>query len=517
MGRRLAKKFELNARTLTGVILLSGFALTSSIVFQNCSGFETELAVQNAKLSSNQPGGTATPTPAPESPRMEVSNVAMMLGESQVVKIKLHNLNRSYMVNWTIIGGNGDFLETSGSFSAPATATETSFIIRSTALPLSGSKSYLLTFSAAAGYLPDVTVTITVTDPTPPVQLSVGEYTTCITSAGVPKCWGNNKYGQLGTGDTSNRRVPTAVQGFSGKFVDNISTGGKSTCAVATGALYCWGYNNYGQLGIGSTATRTSPTAVPGMDKNVTAVSVGGSHACAIKDGGLYCWGYNKYGQLGNGTTTNSSTPVPVTGLSDGVTAVSAGGDTTCAIQYGTLKCWGYNNRGQVGDASTVSRITPSDVIDPSSTVKSVSVGTEHTCAIVNGGVRCWGLNSSGQIGDGTTTNRNSPTAVPGLDTGATQVMAGHAHTCAIVDGATYCWGSGAYFATGTGFDNNLLNPTPVMDLASGVLRIASGPLASHTCAIVNLKLTCWGRGDSGQIGVNSTSNQKFPVTPFDY
>lgn len=515
MVRRLLKKFGPNARAPAGLTLMLSVAVATGVAFQNCSGFETDLATQNSKLSPNPPDATPTPT---EGPRIEVSDVAMVLGESQVVKVKLVNLNRSYMINWNIIGGNNDFLETAGTFSAPASATETSFILRSTGLPLSGTKSYLLTFSPVAGTLPNVTVTVTVVDPTPPIHLSVGQNQTCITSAGVPKCWGYNKYGQLGTGDTSNRRVPTAVNGLDGRFVDMISTGGNSTCAVAMGALYCWGYNNYGQLGIGSTSNRTTPTLVPGMDKDVTSVSVGESHACAIKNGGLYCWGYNKYGQLGNGTTTNSTTPVPVTDLSDGVTAVSAGANTTCAIHYGSLRCWGYNNRGQVGDGSTTNRTTPVLVIDPSATVKSVSVGTEHTCAIVNDTARCWGLNSSGQIGDGTTTNRTLPTAVVGLDSDVRQIMAGHAHTCALVDGGVQCWGSGSRYATGTGFTNNLLTPSPVMDLATGVLRIATGANASHGCAIVeNFKLTCWGRGDSGQIGVNSTSDARFPVTPFDY
>lgn len=515
MERRRLEKFELNARALAGLTLILSVVIATGIAFQNCSGFETETAALNSKLSPNPPD--ASPTPV-EGPRLEVSDVAMVLGESQLVKVKLVNLNRSYMINWYIVGGNGDFLETAGTFSAPMNATETSFILRSTGLPLSGTKSYLLTFSPVAGSLPNIAVTVTVVDPTPPIHLSVGQNQTCIASAGTAKCWGNNKYGQLGTGDTSNRRVPTAVQGFNGKFVDLISTGGNSTCAISMGALYCWGYNNYGQLGIGSTSNRTTPTLVPGMEQNVTAVSVGESHACAIKDGGLYCWGYNKYGQLGNGTTTNSSTPVPVTDLSDGVTAVSAGAHTTCAIHYGSLRCWGYNNRGQVGDTTTTNRTTPVLIIDPSATIKSVSVGTEHTCAVVNDGARCWGLNSSGQLGDGTTTNRTSPTAVSGLDSGVRQVMAGAAHSCALVDGGVKCWGSGARYATGTGFTNNLLTPSPVMDLATAVLRVATGANASHACALLDsFKLTCWGRGDSGQIGENSTSDARFPVTPFDY
>jgi alpha-tubulin suppressor-like RCC1 family protein len=115
-----------------------------------------------------------------------------------------------------------------------------------------------------------------------------------------------------------------------------FSAGDNHACGIRNGALYCWGDNTYGQSGTGGTTT-----PVPNMTSGVTAVDAGARHTCAIRNGALYCWGDNSYGQSGTGGTT---TPVP--NMTSGVTAVDAGAYHTCAIRNGALLCWGYNNRG---------------------------------------------------------------------------------------------------------------------------------------------------------------------------
>jgi hypothetical protein len=112
-----------------------------------------------------------------------------------------------------------------------------------------------------------------------------------------------------------------------------VTTGGGQTCSIWNNALYCWGFNMYGQIGGGTTNVRYTPTLVQGMDSGVTDVSAGSRHTCAIKNGALYCWGSNYYGQLGDGTTTNRLTPVAVQGMSSGGNYASAQSNNTFGPQ----------------------------------------------------------------------------------------------------------------------------------------------------------------------------------------
>jgi alpha-tubulin suppressor-like RCC1 family protein len=193
--------------------------------------------------------------------------------------------------------------------------------------------------------------------------IALGYFHACaLKRAGTVECWGYNGYGQLGDGATIDRRAPVRVSGL--RDVVAISAGGGHTCALTRGgAVRCWGSNRYGELGDGTTARSSTPVAVSGLEGGVRAIDVGGeAHGCALTRGGaLECWGYNGYGQLGDGTTTDRVVPVDVVGLAMGVRSIAAGGyGHTCALtRAGEVECWGRNSSGQLGDGTTSDRHTP--------------------------------------------------------------------------------------------------------------------------------------------------------------
>ncbi len=257
--------------------------------------------------------------------------------------------------------------------------------------------------------------------------ISAGDEHTCAIHNGAAKCWGENEDGRLGDGtrtiteddpDTpeddrvdNNRRTPVQVTGLTSD-VTAISAGSRYTCAIHNGAAKCWGYNNQGQLGDGSTTTSNTPVQVSGLTSGVTAISAGASHSCALHNGAAKCWGWNHKGQLGDSSNTNSFTPTQVTGLTSDVTAISAGVFHTCALHNGAAKCWGSNSSGSLGDGSTTRRLVPVQVRGLTSDVTAISVGSFHTCALHLGIAKCWGYNINRQLGDGSTTNSNAPVSV---------------------------------------------------------------------------------------------------------
>jgi alpha-tubulin suppressor-like RCC1 family protein len=357
-------------------------------------------------------------------------------------------------------------------------------------------------------------------------SLDAGASHTCVVvSGGTVSCWGYNNNGQLGDGSTTDSSTPVAVNTSglpAGVTITQVSTGWNHTCALsAAGAVYCWGYNNYGQLGDDSTIDSSIPVAVitSGLPAGVTItqVSAGNSQACAVSSAGaVYCWGYNNYGQLGDASTANRHTPVAVdtSGVLAGVTItrISAGYEHTCAVSSaGAVYCWGNNEDGQLGNGGITNQSSPVAVTGLTG-VTQVSAGGAHTCALTSAGaVYCWGRNNSGQLGNGNlATNQSSPVAVTGL-TGVTQVSAGWNDTCALSSaGAVYCWGNNEDGQLGDGSIGWSSTPVAVTGL-TGVTQISAGNY--DTCAVSSAGAAyCWGRNNKGQLGDASTTERHAPV-----
>jgi alpha-tubulin suppressor-like RCC1 family protein len=353
-------------------------------------------------------------------------------------------------------------------------------------------------------------------------EISAGQVDSCaVVADGSARCWGRNDFGQLGNGTTTDSLAPLVVSGLAN--VAAIDAGSSHSCAVlGNGTVKCWGSNNFGQLGNGGTTDSHTPVLVTGLGNVVAVEASNGSHTCALlSNGTVKCWGHNSFGELGNGTTTNAptSTPVSVSGLT-GAVAISVGGEFSCAaLANGTAKCWGLNSSGQLGNNSLVDSSTPVVVggtTTPLANVVAVSAGNgAHACAALsNGTAKCWGRNDEGQLGNGTLVDSSTPLAVSGGLTGVVAISAGGIHSCAMLsNGTAKCWGRNAEGQLGSGNGNFTDSKVPV--IVSGLTNaVAISAGGFHTCVLVaNGVPKCWGYNGNGGLGNNgATGNSPIPV-----
>lgn len=411
-------------------------------------------------------------------------------------------------------------------------------------------------------------------------------------------CWGRNDRGQVSdrvAGDvTEPREIEPPVAGAPWSFV---TAGYNDTCAIAGGALYCWGAGDSGQLGNGGTDDIGTPTPVETdladwtfVDSNsgryygITSTFEPWAHSCAIsQSSGLYCWGRNDYGELGDGTQTASTTPVHVA-LPSPPTSVAVAEWSTCATtESQQLYCWGNATYAALGDpivtapqlggaAITTTPILASDLtgftkVDGSEWLACAQRGSETycwgwtyaaglgnglftgqgwgkvsdvstdvsvgwnanidesgidtydldlACILVDGDVQCWGDNRYGQLGQGGATMRARPSEVAG-DHRFSSIAAGASHACGIENGNLLCWGSTTF-----GQANGIIAGTKDVpcgsapDLACNVpapLQLALVPTAdevslgiNHSCARSGTSVTCWGDNAHTQLGMTGAS-----------
>ncbi|HSS03155.1 MAG TPA: hypothetical protein VLM79_39100 [Kofleriaceae bacterium] len=353
------------------------------------------------------------------------------------------------------------------------------------------------------------------------VMVTGGLGHSCAAGSSGIQCWGSNGTGQIGDDSINQRIQPRAVLNIT-FGTSSVSASAQHTCAAVNGAAKCWGGNAAGQLGNGAAGDDATivpdshkPVVVTALTGGVQMIAAGESHSCAVVNGAAMCWGLNNFGQVGDGSTQhNRRSPRLVSSLGSGVQAITAGGAHSCAIVSGAAKCWGLNNAGQLGNSSNTDSNTPVPVSNLGSGVQAIAAGQNHTCAIASGIVRCWGSNASGQLGV-IGPSSNAPVQVNGLGAGVVAIAAGQNHTCAITaSGAAMCWGSNANGQLGNGstdpnapFPPDSTSPVQVTGLTSGVQAIATGYV--HSCATTASAVWCWGNNETAQLALDPNNGSR--------
>lgn len=361
------------------------------------------------------------------------------------------------------------------------------------------------------------------------IRIAVGGYHMCaLTASNRIFCWG--AAGRLGDGTAEiNRAEPVQVVGLDGGEIKQIAAGDSHTCALRNdGKVFCWGYNNYGQLGDGSTEPRYVPSEVRRLNEAVTTISAGAVHTCAIgQSGQARCWGRNRNGELGDGTRIDRKYPVDVQAAPNALRDIVGGDGLTCAIATDTraVKCWGKLEG--VNENYAGIKTAPTEILDMDEAAFGLAVGRTHACALVAGGrVRCWGDNSFGQLGNGGQTVINV-VQVENLSN-AQSLYSGHGQNCVIMtDGTAKCWGMNMSGQLGNGNPVAYNIPQDVIGLTGRIVQMGIGRYVTSAldqnssevfyggfaCALfMNGAIKCWGNNAFGQLGNGTVEKSLVPV-----
>ncbi|UXR65760.1 hypothetical protein EZJ49_05795 [Bdellovibrio bacteriovorus] len=368
-------------------------------------------------------------------------------------------------------------------------------------------------------------------------RISAGASHTClIKNDHTVWCWGDNSYGQLGDGTTLSTTSPVQVID-PGVLYKSISVSDNFSCGITTtNSARCWGHNNTGQLGDGTTNESHVPTQVLGLEANVLSISAAGEkwgnygYACAVlMDMTLQCWGSHP-ANIGDGTQY-SLTPVSFSGLSNVIQVSSSRGHTCALLKSKSAVCWGGNQTGQLGDGTGISSNSPV-AVSGLTNIKRIVAGSSAwmndgiSCALLESGqVQCWGSNHSGTLGNGDNAVTHSlvPIEVVGLsdikdiNIGYGNDSNGNGTACAITsNGDLYCWGSNSTGMVGDGTTSPTYTPLKVANLSGVQISIALGEGgdngSGHSCALnAQEHYSCWGANYAGQLGDGTTSSRLSP------
>lgn len=353
----------------------------------------------------------------------------------------------------------------------------------------------------------------------PTTGLALCALVACGARSGLPIDDDVGQARDAGTPDADGPRPPAKDPG------PQIACGGYHTCWRKGGAVKCWGDNDGGDVGSGTTTSPVlTPTLVVGLGYAVE-IGAGIVQTCArLADWSISCWGDDSLGEVGDGAASKAGCiddgkggcvdlkrPSPVSILKDAMAMPLRGmADHACVpMADGSARCWGseggYVLGGPIG-------VAPSPIAAGSlAGAEQITMGFGFTCARWGAeNIACAGLNDRGQLGDPTTMLRFMLAPVQGLS-GVADISAGYGTTCALLmDGTARCWGWNDAGQVGDGSKTNQPLPVPVKGL-SGIAQIVAG--GGHACArMINGTMQCWGANDRGQLGDGTTSGHVVPA-----
>ncbi|MFN8169603.1 MAG: fibronectin type III domain-containing protein [Candidatus Nanopelagicales bacterium] len=275
--------------------------------------------------------------------------------------------------------------------------------------------------------------------------------------------WGDNRWGAVGDGTTTQRNTPVPVLGLPGP-VTSISAGdGQAFALLADGTVWSWGRNNYSQLGYASAEVSTTPARVPGLS-DIASVSAGTASGLAVtRDGTLLAWGDGQQPLLGSGAGSDPSVPRPVPGITDVVAAEAGSGFDLALRSDRTVWSWGYYAFGALGDGGTSNRFVPAQIATLTN-IRAISGRHQHAMALgADGTVYAWGLGMAGELGNGTTWDANRPTPVTGLPR-VKAISAGAFFSAAVTGTPTSAPGSPTAVSATAGAGSATVSWTPPAD-----------------------------------------------------
>ena len=387
------------------------------------------------------------------------------------------------------------------------------------------------------------------------VAIAGGKYHTAVLLAdGTVRTFGDNRNGQLGINDTTNRSTPvtvlnitTAVTPAPTAFLTSAATsitlaasagqiwtssatgvarttagsvaGGYHTAVVLVdGTVRSFGKNDSGQLGVGDTVSRLTPVTVLNITSAKTVASGFYHTAVLLADGTVRMFGGNTLGQLGTGDTASRLTPVQVAGLTSATVVACGARSTLVILGDGTVRGFGRNDSGQLGVNDLTNRLTAVQVFGISSSATAIASGGFHTAVLLaNGTVRTFGFNGNGQLGVNDNIDRSTPVQVFGISSSATAVACGYQHTTVLLtDGTVRTFGQNTYGQLGVNV-NGGSRQTPVQVLnISTATAIACG--AYYTVVLLadgTVRTFGGGTRSAGSLGINDTTSRQTPVQVF--